>query len=97
MNRSPWLGFVAKIRMLLENIWGKKKQLKHLNDDLRGYNSKKNLFKIFQRMKTKTFHRVLLNFNIEKIDIERIGALFYLEIYVYYIYIYMMKTCIYFN
>ena len=41
-------------------------------------------------MKTKTFHLVILNFNIEKIDIERIGALFYLEIYLYvYIYIYI--------
>ena len=84
MNGSPWLGFVAKIRMLLENIW-EKKQLKHLNDDLGGYNSNFFLNFFFQRMKTKTFHRVLLNFNIEKIDIEHIGALFFrnLRVYIY--------------
>ena len=96
------VGFCSQDKNAFRKYLGKnKKQFKHLNDDLGGYNNNFFFFfLIFQRMKTKTFHNILLNFNIEKIDIERIDALFYLEIYVckyIYIYIYLMKTCIYFN
>ena len=65
-------------------------QLKHLNDDFGGYNNNYFiLFLIFQRMKTKTFHRVLINFNIEKVDIESHQCFILFRNLRVYIYIYI--------